>query len=75
LRVACGSTDEEDGTFFIGFPDYFNNYALTSICVEANPKYHHNHVICDLASSPSVEFTFKVKETISAADTFTIFVA
>jgi len=30
------------------FEDYLDNFALTAICVEANPKYNHNHVICDL---------------------------
>jgi calpain-15 len=48
LRAFCGSTDEADGTFFISFADYFHNYAITAMCVDANPDFHHNHIICDL---------------------------
>jgi len=75
LRRKCGSIDEEDGTYFIEFSDYLDNFALTAICVNANQNYHHNHVICDLRETPSVEFMFKIEEKIPAEDTFTIFVA
>lgn len=57
------------------FEDYLDNFALTAICVEANSKYNHNHVICDLRQKTTVEFKFKIEETILADDTFTIFVA
>ncbi len=74
MRQAYGLVSD-DGTFVISFAAYFAKLAFTAICVEANSDYNHNHVVCDLTPSGSVEFTFEVKETIPAADTFTILVA